>query len=192
MLVNHKPCISWLLIAILFYSNSLATSINGRKTNSTKDAFIEDLISKMTVPDMVMQLYLMFGDDVIGPKSYNELYDHALRFTPGSPIGVIHDWYPLNTSYFNELQRLNLEKSHLKIPFMHTGECLHGVGSFKQSMFPQALGMAASFDTDLVHRVGAAIGTEARSIGIHACFSPVLDICQDPRWGRCQGWRVVI
>lgn len=70
---------------------------------------------------------------------------------------------------------------------MHIGECLHGVGSFKQSMFPQSLGLSASFDTDLVYRVGRAIGTEARSIGVHACLSPVLDIGQDPRWGRMQG-----
>lgn len=70
---------------------------------------------------------------------------------------------------------------------MQTGECLHGVGSFKQSMFPQAIGMAASFDSNLVYRVGRAIGSEARSIGIHACFAPVLDLAKDPRWGRVQG-----
>ncbi len=70
---------------------------------------------------------------------------------------------------------------------MHIGECLHGVGSFKQSVFPQSLGLSASFDTGLVHRVGGAIGAEARSIGIHACLSPVLDLGQEPRWGRMQG-----
>lgn len=70
---------------------------------------------------------------------------------------------------------------------MQTGECLHGVGSFKQSMFPQSIGMSASFDTDLVHRVGRAIGAEASSIGIRACFAPVLDLAKEPRWGRAQG-----
>ncbi|CAK7205217.1 hypothetical protein SEUCBS139899_007984 [Sporothrix eucalyptigena] len=44
-------------------------------------------------------------------------------------------------------------------------------------------------DLDLVRRVGRAIGTEARSIGIHACLAPVLDLGRDPRWGRTQeGW----
>ena len=47
--------------------------------------------------------------------------------------------------------------------------------------------MSASFDTDLVNRVGRAIGTEAGSIGIRACFAPVLDLGKDPRWGRVQG-----
>lgn len=70
---------------------------------------------------------------------------------------------------------------------MQFGECLHGTRSFKQSIFPAPLGMSASFDTDLVYRVGRAIATEARSIGIHACFCPVLDLGQDARWGRTQG-----
>lgn len=116
--------------------------------------------------------------------SDNSDYDFALRFAPGAGIGVMHDLYVTNTSQYNSLQKLNSEKSRLDIPFLQFGECLHGVGSFKQSMFPQSIGMAASFDTDLVHRVGRAIGAEARSIGIHACFSPVLDLGLEPRWGR--------
>ncbi|KAI0408732.1 glycoside hydrolase family 3 protein [Xylaria palmicola] len=151
-----------------------------------KDSFIKSLVSNMTVEDLVLQLHLMFGDDIIGVNSQNELYDYTMRFSPDSPIGVIHDWYPLNTSHYNSLQELNLQKARLKVPFMHIGECLHGVGSFKQSVFPQSLGLSASFDTALVHRVGRAIGAEARSIGIHACLSPVLDLGQDPRWGRMQ------
>lgn len=80
-------------------------------------------------------------------------------------------------------------RDDLKVPFIRLGECLHGVGSYNQTMFPQNVGMSASFDADIVHRVGRAIGTEARSIGVHACLSPVLDIATEPRWGRAQeGW----
>lgn len=156
--------------------------------NETRESFINRLVSEMTVTEMALQLHLMFADNIVGPKSDNSLWDQALRPAPeNTAVGVVHDWYPLNKSYYNGLQRLNLEKSRLKIPFLHVGECLHGVGSFKQSMFPQTVGLAASFDQELVHRVGRAIGEEARSIGVHACFSPVLDVCQDQRWGRCQG-----
>ncbi len=95
--------------------------------------------------------------------------------------------YPLNKTQHDSVQHLNLQRARLKVPLMHFGECLHGVGSFKQSLFPQSIGLSASFDTGLVHRVARAIATEARSIGIHACFSPVLDLGQDPRWGRVQG-----
>lgn len=151
-----------------------------------KDAFLGAIVANMTIEDLVLQLHLTFGDDIVGVDAHNGLYDYTMRFSTDSPVGIIHDWYPLNTSHYNAVQQLNLAKARLKVPLMHLGECLHGVGSFKQSMFPQSLGLSASFDTDLVYRVGRAIGTEARSIGIHACFSPVLDIGLDPRWGRMQ------
>jgi beta-glucosidase-like glycosyl hydrolase len=133
-----------------------------------------------------MQLHLTFADNVIGAASDNGLYDHEMRFAPSASLGVLHDFYPTNKSQYNSLQTLNLEKSRLKIPFMQFGECLHGVGSMKQSMFPQSIGLSASWDTELVHKVGRAIGKEARSIGIHACLSPVLDLGLEPRWGRVQ------
>lgn len=151
-----------------------------------KDAFISAVVSNMTIEDLVLQLHLTFGDDIAVSHSSQQLYDSTMRFTPDSPIGNVHDWYSLNTTHYNLIQQLNLDTARLKVPLMHFGECLHGVGSFKQSMFPQSLGLSATWDTDLVYRVGRAIGTEARSIGIHACFSPVLDIGQDPRWGRMQ------
>lgn len=151
-----------------------------------RDAFISAILANMTVEDLVLQLHLTFGDDIVGVNSDNKLYDYTMRFSPDSPVGHVHDWYSLNISDYNAVQQLNLDKARLKVPLMHFGECLHGVGSFKQSMFPQSIGLSASFDTDLVYRVGRAIGTEARSIGIHACFAPVLDIGQDPRWGRLQ------
>lgn len=126
----------------------------------------------------------MSADNIVSKYSDNSDYDFAMRFAPEAGIGVMHDLYVTNSSQYNALQKLNSEKSRLDIPFLQFGECLHGVGSFKQSMFPQSIGMAASFDTDLVYRVGRAIGAEARSIGIHACFSPVLDLGLEPRWGR--------
>ncbi|PTB61683.1 glycoside hydrolase family 3 protein [Trichoderma citrinoviride] len=167
MLLKHWKAAAFAAASIV--SQVEAGFLNfGRDASSTKpqnkDQFIESLISKLTLEDL----------------------DQTMHLSPKSPIGTIHDWYPMNKSYFNTLQKLQLEKSHVKIPMMLVEECLHGVGSFKQSLFPQNIAMAASFDTGIVYRIGRAIGTEARSIGIHGCFSPVLDLCQDPRWGRCQ------
>jgi beta-glucosidase-like glycosyl hydrolase len=131
----------------------------------------------------------MSADNVVSKHGDNSLYSQALRLAPGAGIGILHDLYPTNSSQYNSIQKLNSERSRLKIPFMQYGECLHGVASFKQSMFPQSIAMAASFDTDLVHRIGSALGAEARSIGIHACLSPVLDLGLEPRWGRGQLWQ---
>ncbi|KOS23180.1 Periplasmic beta-glucosidase [Escovopsis weberi] len=106
----------------------------------------------------------MFADDIVGKNSQNELYDITMHLSPDSPIGVFHDWYPMNKTAYNTLQNLQLSKSRLKIPFMLLEECLHGVGSWKQSIFPQNIAMASSWDRDIVYRVGRAIGTEAASI----------------------------
>ncbi|KAF2733332.1 glycoside hydrolase family 3 protein [Polyplosphaeria fusca] len=171
----------WSLLLLSAYAAAFS-----QRNAEAKDAFLATLVSQMKVPDLVQQLHLTFANNVIGPASDNSLYDFELRFTPNASIGHVHDWYPLNKTYYNSLQRLNIDRSRLKIPFLHWAECLHGVGSFNQSMFPQALTLASSWDTDLVGRVGRAIGAEARSIGIHACLAPVLDLCKDPRWGRCQ------
>lgn len=59
----------------------------------TKAAFIENLISRMKVQDLVQQLHLTFADNIIGPASDNSLYDFEMRFTPGSAIGHAHDWF---------------------------------------------------------------------------------------------------
>ncbi|KAK0205764.1 glycoside hydrolase family 3 protein [Desarmillaria ectypa] len=155
-------------------------------SNSDKDVFLDDLVNKMTIPELVMQLHLMFADNVVGPRSENELYDFAMQSAPTAGIGVIHDWYTTDPTYYNTLQELNRDKSRLGVPFMQLGECVHGVGSFKQSMFPHAIGMSASFDPGMVYQVGRAIGAEARAIGIHACLAPVLDLGKEPRWGRVQ------
>ncbi|KAJ7167966.1 glycoside hydrolase family 3 protein [Mycena filopes] len=167
---------------------SAASSHLGTTTSegSEKQQFVDDLVNQMTIPELVFQMHLMFADNIIGVNSDNGGYDEAMKIAPDAGVGVMADWYPTNTSQYNSVQALNRDKSRLKIPFMVYAECLHGVGSFKQSMFPQSIGLAASFDTGLVQAVGRAIGSEARAIGIHACLAPVLDLGKDPRWGRTQ------
>ena len=80
----------------------------------------------------------------------------------------------------------------LGIPHLGTTECLRGY----LSMFPQALAMSQSWNRSLVRAVAAATSDEVRASanaaqggvggGSLACFDPVINICRDPRWGRCQ------
>ncbi|ESK88175.1 glycoside hydrolase family 3 domain protein [Moniliophthora roreri MCA 2997] len=186
ILTFSLPSFAWRQLWPESYSFSAGLQF-GNSKRAGKEAFVNDLVERMSVEELVMQLHLMFADNVVGPKSSNELYDFALRPAPPSTgLGVMHDWYPTSADYYNTLQQLNLNKSRLQTPFMLLEECVHGVGSFKQSMFPHAIALAASWDEDLVWRVGRAIGTEARAIGIHGCFAPVLDLGKDVRWGRVQ------
>ena len=86
----------------------------------------------------------------------------------------------------------------LGIPELGSTECLRGY----LSMFPQALTMSQAWNSSLVHAVASATGDEVRASanegtnggslssgnagGSLACFDPVLNVCRDPRWGRCQ------
>ncbi len=173
-------------------------------SNLDKETFLDDLVDKMTIPELVMQLHLMFADNVVGPRSDNELYGVIIMFTIYSLLLIpqqilLCNQHPqlvlvLSTTGIPPI-RLTITRFRSSIATRVASESLlcswanasHGVGSFKQSMFPQAIGLGASFDREMVYKVGRAIGEEARAIGIHACLAPVLDLGKEPRWGRVQG-----
>jgi beta-glucosidase len=86
----------------------------------------------------------------------------------------------------NGVQRYLREKTPLGIPELFMGEALHGFMEYGSTSFPQALGLASTWNPELVHQVFTAAGEEAGSRGAGQVFSPVLDIARDPRWGRTE------
>lgn len=86
----------------------------------------------------------------------------------------------------NAVQRWELEKTRLGIPVLFFGEGLHGVKQDGSTSFPQALGLASTWDPALVKQVFTAVGSEAGATGMDQVFTPVLDIARDPRWGRTE------
>lgn len=80
----------------------------------------------------------------------------------------------------NRLQRLALEKNRLKIPLLFGFDVIHGL----HTIFPVPIGMAASWDPDMVERSQAVAAAEARAVGLHWTFGPMVDIARDARWGR--------
>ncbi len=86
----------------------------------------------------------------------------------------------------NGVQRYQREKTRLGIPAMFLGEGLHGFMEYGSTSFPQALGLASTWDPAVVKRVFTAVGEEAGARGMGQVFSPVLDIARDPRWGRTE------
>lgn len=89
----------------------------------------------------------------------------------------------LSTAADNSVPRLNLSN------YRWHNECLHGLVSSDITVFPTSIGLAATFDNELIHRIAVAISDEARiqfkqgKIGL-TFWSPNLDIARDPRWGR--------
>jgi len=84
----------------------------------------------------------------------------------------------------NEIQGTLAAHSRLRIPAIIHDECLHGCMARGATIFPQAIGLAATWDPALVERAAGTIGLETRSRGIQQALSPTINIARDPRCGR--------
>src|SRR5215471_10690548 len=80
----------------------------------------------------------------------------------------------------NELQRIAVEESRLKIPLLFGFDVIHGY----RTIFPVPLGEASSWDTAAAERSASIAAAEARAAGVHWTFAPMVDIARDARWGR--------
>ncbi|WP_377273366.1 beta-glucosidase [Peterkaempfera sp. SMS 1(5)a] len=83
-------------------------------------------------------------------------------------------------------QRYLVEETRLGIPAIAHDECLTGFAAYGATVYPTPLAWAATFDTGLIERMGAAIGRDMTSVGVHQGLAPVLDVVRDYRWGRVE------
>jgi len=74
----------------------------------------------------------------------------------------------------------------LGIPNLFSGECLHCVKANGATVFPQAIAMASTWDPEVIEKMGHVVAREARAFGITHCFSPMLSVARDVRWGRIE------
>ena len=86
----------------------------------------------------------------------------------------------------NQAQKYLVEKTRLGIPALFQGEALHGYMAYGSTSFPQVLGLASTWDPELVQQVFTVAGDEMASAGTNQAFTPVLDLARDPRWGRTE------
>ena len=130
---------------------------------------VADLLSRMTVEEKVGQMLQLDARD--------DIDDHVLRRTVGS---ILHT-SPERLLRANELTA----QTRLRIPLIVGEDCIHGHSFWPgATIYPTQLGMAASWDAELVERVARATAEEVAATGIHWTFSPVLCIARDLRWGR--------
>jgi beta-glucosidase len=86
----------------------------------------------------------------------------------------------------NSIQKFFMENTRLGIPVIFHEECLHGHAAKDGTSFSQAIGLAATFDPELVQRLFEMTAEEARSRGTHQALTPVVDVAREPRWGRAE------
>ncbi len=150
---------------------------------------LDDLISRMTLEEKIMQTDQYFTNDFTKSDSMDRVLSLDLdamdKLLRGYSVGSIQA-RGVTPAMTNAIQRYAIEKTRLGIPFLFSEEALHGFNHYDATVFPQQIGLASTFDPELGRKMGHAIGTEARSIGVHETYSPVMDLARDPRYGRTE------
>ena len=144
---------------------------------------MQDLLKRMTLEEKVDQLSswrrsAMSTDNAEAQQIVEKIQKLS---EPGSQVG------PRDTAVLrNEAQKFLVERTRLGIPALFQGEALHGFMSNGSTSFPQVLGLASTWDPELVERVFSAAADEMAAAGVRQAFTPVLDLARDPRWGRTE------
>jgi beta-glucosidase len=139
------------------------------------NAFIDDLMGRMTLPEKIGQLNLLpLGVDVTGPQLSRDVETKIRR---GSVGGVLNVYTP---GAVRKLQSLAINESRLGIPLLFGYDVIHG----HKTIFPIPLGLSCTWNLNAIERSARIAATEASADGVNWTFSPMVDIARDPRWGR--------
>lgn len=184
---------TWLLIT--FGANAQKLPYQNR--NLPVEKRVTDLLARMTVEEKFWQLYMVpvpmdisdaelaryqagvFGFQVSAASAGGEAHQQMLTHQPGVNARTL-------TRRINAIQRYVVTHTRLGIPIIPFDEALHGLVREEATAFPQAIGLAATFDTTLMRRVAGMIARETKARGIRQVLSPVVNVATDVRWGRVE------
>jgi beta-glucosidase len=136
---------------------------------------VDELLQKMTLEEKVGQLVQYSAGQPTGPGTGRTDYDDMIR------KGEIGALFNITTAHqVNAYQRVAMEQSRLHIPLLFGLDVIHGF----RTEFPIPLGLASSWDPELIEHTARVAAREASAAGIRWVFSPMVDIARDARWGR--------
>ena len=163
------------------------------------DKRVQDLLSRMTLEEKVGQInwpcvYMDdYGIDISAKREGVRKYvtGDLVGIGPGGGFFTLANEISREGSrqqaeVFNELQQLAIDKTRLKIPLMQVEEGTHGFMAPGGTIFPEGLGLGATWDMDLIEDVYSTAAREARAVGVHQLFTLVIEPNRDPRHGRNQ------
>ncbi|MGN1238621.1 MAG: glycoside hydrolase family 3 N-terminal domain-containing protein, partial [Muribaculaceae bacterium] len=139
------------------------------------DRYIDDLMGQMTLHEKIGQLNLpVTGDIVTGQAKSSNI---AEKIKAGEVGGLFN---LKGVEKIREVQRVAVEESRLHIPLIFGMDVVHGY----ETVFPIPLALSCSWDMEAIEKSAQIAAREASADGICWTFSPMVDICRDPRWGR--------
>ncbi len=187
----------------------ITLSVNAKNKYPFQDASlpidqrVEDLLSRMTLEEKAGQLmclmgwnyYQIDGRKVTVSNQFRHQVDSmhvgmfwaVFRADPWTQKTIANGLDPaLAAQAANAMQRYAIEHTRLGIPIFLAEEAPHGHMAIGATVFPTGLGMAATWDPELMQQAGSVIGKEIRLQGGHISYGPVLDLARDPRWSRVE------
>lgn len=155
--------------------NKPVQSFQTNQYKAKKKAFVESLLAKMTLEEKIGQLNLPSAGDFTTGQAQNS--DIGKKIEDGFVGGLFNI---KGADKIRAVQKVAVEKSRLKIPLIFGMDVIHGY----ETNFPIPLGLAASWDMNLIQQSARVAAREATADGISWTFSPMTDISREPRWGR--------
>ncbi|WP_312076266.1 beta-glucosidase BglX [Chryseobacterium sp.] len=171
--------IATLALAPMFSAQEMVTkpvqSYQTAQYQAKKKAFVDALLAKMTLDEKIGQLNLpSSGDFTTGLAKSSDIGKKV-------EMGLVGGLFNIKgAEKIKAVQKVAVENSRLKIPMIFGMDVIHGY----ETTFPIPLGLAASWDMNLVQQSARVAAREAAADGINWTFSPMVDISREPRWGR--------
>lgn len=145
-----------------------------KEKNVPIEVRINDLLSKMTLDEKVMQL----NQYTLGRNNNVNNIGEAVEKIPAEIGSLIY--FDTDPKLRNAAQRHAMQDSRLGIPIIFGYDAIHGF----RTIYPISLAQACSWNPELVSRACALSARECRASGVDWTFSPMIDVSRDPRWGR--------
>lgn len=160
------------------------------------DARVKDLLSQMNMDEKTCQMTTLYGSgrvlaDVLPTEKWkNEVWKDGIgnideQHNGLGKFGSEYSFpYSKHVEALHEIQRWFVEETRLGIPVDFTNEGIRGVCHDRATFFPAQCGQGSTWNKELISRIGEVEAAEASALGYTNIYSPILDIAQDPRWGR--------
>jgi beta-glucosidase len=152
------------------------------------DVRVADLLSRMTQEEKFWQLWMVPGDLDNGSAIYKhgvyglQVREHGVPTPERDPAAAARRM----AEKLNSIQHFFVDSTRLGIPIIPFEEAVHGLYGNGTTMFPAAIGLAATWNPLMVGHVADLIAQEARRRGVRQILSPVINIASDVRWGRVE------
>lgn len=164
----------FLLTAVI--TASAVTAMAAPQADKGKmDQFIDNLMGKMTLQEKIGQLNLPVSGEIVTGQAKSS--DVAGKIRKGQVGGLFN---VKGVENIREVQKIAVEQSRLKIPLLFGMDVIHGY----ETVFPIPLALSCSWDMEAIKESARIAAKESSGDGICWTFSPMVDICRDPRWGR--------